>query len=201
MKTNSKRKFLSISLAHFSDETKKEIPADQPKHKAPIEMVLEGKILNQLLHQIDPKSIPQTIFKTKQKLDFWKMIKTASIAAIYGLMCLYLLFFDSWQTFVLNSTNVVKIFHITAYSYSAIVVGALLFALSIYIIYQLIKIQKEKNIFKKISIRGNELEVFSNSNESYFDKQLSEVLYLFDNSGVESIIFDDIDRFDNIMVF
>ena len=48
-------KFLHISLAHFQDDQ------NNASSDAPIkESILEGKILNQLIHQIPAEKIPQT---------------------------------------------------------------------------------------------------------------------------------------------
>lgn len=69
-KKHKNLKFLHISLAHFEsqDENKKE---DKVK-----ESVLEGKILNQLIHQIPVEEIPQTNFRVKKdtgKKDIYLM--------------------------------------------------------------------------------------------------------------------------------
>lgn len=45
-------------------------------------------------------------------------------------------------------------------------------------LYNLLNIQTNKNIFKKINVQGNEIEIFEDSQNSYFDKYLNEVLYL-----------------------
>ncbi|HEM4855971.1 TPA: hypothetical protein U1130_002050, partial [Streptococcus suis] len=50
---------IHISLSHFSREDKTEITDEQVN-------VLEGKIINQLLHRISPEDVPLTIFKSKQ---------------------------------------------------------------------------------------------------------------------------------------
>ena len=56
-KTNhSGLRFLHISLAHFQSPSEK----DEPEAK---ESVLEGKNLNQLIHQISSDKIPQKVFK------------------------------------------------------------------------------------------------------------------------------------------
>ena len=39
-------------------------------------------------------------------------------------------------------------------------------------LYNLLNIQTNKNIFKKISVQGNEIEIFEDSQNSYFDKYL-----------------------------
>ncbi|MNW53394.1 hypothetical protein D3C74_309540 [compost metagenome] len=58
-----------------------------------------------------------------------------------------------------------------------------------------------KNVFRKISLQGNEIEIFEQSNESYFDKYLNEVLYLFENIKTDVIVFEDMDRFNISGIF
>ena len=58
---HSSTKFLHISLAHFQD-TQDEGNSNEPIKNS----VLEGKILNQLIHQIPANKIPQTNFRIKK---------------------------------------------------------------------------------------------------------------------------------------
>ena len=69
------------------------------------------------------------------------------------------------------------------------------------IVYSLIKAQKNKNIFRKISLQGNEIEIFEEQDDSYFDKYLNEVLYLFENIEADVIVFEDMDRFNSSRIF
>ena len=52
--------------------------------------------------------------------------------------------------------------------------------------------------FKNI---GNEIEIFEESDDSYFDKYLNEVLYLFENVDADVIVFEDMDRFNANKIF
>ncbi|EDS3395417.1 hypothetical protein GR986_000929, partial [Salmonella enterica] len=61
-KSHSNIKFVHISLAHF--RATEEAETNEPS-KAISETALEGKILNQLIHQINADDIPQTNFKVK----------------------------------------------------------------------------------------------------------------------------------------
>lgn len=67
--------------------------------------------------------------------------------------------------------------------------------------YQLIKLQKNKKLFKRVNVQGTEIEIFENKEESCFDKYLNEVLYLFENSNVDAIVFEDMDRFEINRIF
>ena len=72
---------------------------------------------------------------------------------------------------------------------------------SITCIYNLIKIQINKNLFHRISIQGNEIEIFESQEDSYFDKYLNEVLYLFEQVEADAIVFEDMDRFNANSIF
>lgn len=59
-KRHNDLRFLHISLAHFKSP-------DQEDETEVKESVLEGKILNQLIHQIPSDKIPQTHFRVKKR--------------------------------------------------------------------------------------------------------------------------------------
>ena len=61
-KKHSDLHFLHISLAHFKSPNEE----DTTEVK---ESVLEGKILNQLIHQIPSDKIPQTNFRVKKRIS------------------------------------------------------------------------------------------------------------------------------------
>nr|WP_235550838.1 hypothetical protein [Paenibacillus sp. Soil787] len=86
---------------------------------------------------------------------------------------------------------------------AAVVVGGIICTLIMsYILYIMIQmITYNKILFKKLKIQGNEIEIFEEANESYFDKYLNEVLYLFENANAEVIVFEDMDRFNSNQIF
>jgi len=55
--------------------------------------------------------------------------------------------------------------------------------------------------FRKLNLKGNEIEIFEESDDSYFDKYLNEVLYLFENVDADVIVFEDMDRFNANKIF
>ena len=79
--------------------------------------------------------------------------------------------------------------------------GIIITALLSLLIYGLIKIQKNKNVFRKLNLQGNEIEIFEESDDSYFDKYLNEVLYLFENADADVVVFEDMDRFNANQIF
>lgn len=67
--------------------------------------------------------------------------------------------------------------------------GILMVTLLLFIVYGLIRVQKNKNVFRKLNLQGNEIEIFEESDDSYFDKYLNEVLYLFENADADVIVY------------
>lgn len=206
-KKHSELKFLHISLAHFQSPDLEETEyADQKDHEEKgrvKESVLEGKILNQLIHQIPSDKISQTNFRVKRKIKRLDIAKSAVIILMLVLMILYFVFFKSWGNYVLSlPDNILKtILSYTISQYSLLISGIILTILLGIVIYGVVKIQKNKNVFRKLNFQGNEIEIFEESNDSYFDKYLNEVLYLFENAEVDAIVFEDMDRFNVNSIF
>lgn len=198
-KKHCDKKFLHISLAHF-EETDGHSTAGNDKDT---EVVLEGKILNQLIQQIDVENIPQTNFHIKRTVSNTRCITFAVGTVIFLLALLHLKYFKAWSGWINSLTDLClkTLLQNFANPYSLLISGVLATLLFGTGLYQLIKAQKNKNIFRKLSVQGNEIEIFGEDDNSYFDKYLNEVLYLFENSGHEVIVFEDLDRFDDNKIF
>jgi len=198
-KKGRKWSFIHISLAHFEAacESKSESIIEGSKKS---EVLLEGKILNQLLHQIPPDRIPQSHFKTKTKISRCNILKI-SIAVLLAIwLTVYFFNFSSicqwvekscWESGFSSALS-------TTYSYS-VPLGSIF--LAGYLIYSLVYVQKSKLFFRKITLYGSEIEIFEHNTESFFDKYLNEVLYLFENAGADVVVFEDMDRFNYNQIF
>lgn len=195
-KRHNDLRFLHISLAHFKSP-------DQEDETEVKESVLEGKILNQLIHQIPSDKIPQTHFRVKKRISPVSIIiKTLETIALLTAI-IYFMFFDSWKSYVsvLPDNWLKSILELSAHPYALMIDGIIIITLSSFLIYGLIKIQKNKNVFRKLNLQGNEIEIFEESDDSYFDKYLNEVLYLFENVDADVIVFEDMDRFNANKIF
>ena len=190
------KKFIHISLAHFEEN-------DAIEKGSVKETVLEGKILNQLIHQIPESHIPQTNFRVKADVSIKSILEKTCLISLYILLFLHLALSEIWERFIAKFPNgCFKNLLLWSTSPYVYFVSGLLFAcLSAYFIYMIVQLQKNRRILKKLNLKGNEIEIFEDSNESYFDKYLNEVLYLFEHSDADVIVFEDLDRFDAIQIF
>lgn len=188
-KKNSEKKFLHISLAHFKD-------FDDGDSDGGIALNnLEAKILNQLIHQIDPKDIFQTNFKIKRKITKNEIIITTLLLLTFFLFSLNLIYSEKWEKFIIYS-KLKKFFQFTTKEYFKLTIGIVLLIILGIFIYEVLKLHKAKGFFRKLNIQGNEIDIAEDNNDSYFDKYLNEVLYLFQESNVDVIVFEDIDRYE-----
>lgn len=212
-KRHQDKKFIHISLAHFEPDHKEAQKAEQTNkrednktedQKKPSESVLEGKILNQLIHQLKEDNIPQTNFRVKRTLSK-KQIALNSIAIIaLFVTVIHLTLSYIWIDFVSSFATgcwLRSILELTTTPASFFVSGCVGLGIIAYFIASSVKRQRFRAAIRKLSFQGNDIELFENNNDSFFDKYLNEVLYLFENSGVDAIVFEDMDRYDMEGIF
>lgn len=192
-KKHQELQFMHISLAHF----------DTPDQGKIDESVLEGKILNQLIHQIPSDKIPQTNFRVKKKIDKESIEQMKYTVICFLIATIYFVRFDTWKNYVsiLPDSCTKYILMITTHPYALIADGILIVILLSSFMGWLIGIQKSRNILHKVNLQGNEIEICPEKDDSYFDKYLNEVLYLFENTDADVIVFEDIDRFGANIIF
>lgn len=189
-------KFVHISLAHFQN-------AEDQNEAGVKESVLEGKILNQLIHQIPSDKIPQTNFHIKQSVKVKKIWGNTVLAALFFIVGLYLFNVERWSAYVgsLTPSWFSGLLALSTKEYAPLIGGFICFGLLAAFFFQIALMQKNKNLFKKFSFQGNEIEIFEESEDSFFDKYLNEVLYLFENVDADVIVFEDMDRFEVNRIF
>lgn len=178
---------IHISLSYFSPNLKSKIKNKNPDDEFTFndELMLERKIINQLIHQIDPKQIPSTDFKVKAESKSWINIVWANIIALFFCCFIYK-----------GTTLFNKIFD----EYTLLLIG-LSFALFTFISYKALDLQNRKNLIRKLKIFQNEIDISSSECDvSYFDKYLDEIIYILDKSQLDFIVFEDIDRYDDNLI-
>lgn len=202
---------LRISLAHFQPTKSGNELADEQGLKPVLkdgeavsssyqmEQLLEGKIINQILHKIPAKVAKEAGFKM---VDTDNEIKSNAFswltATITGILLVYLfippLAAPVVSHFVLSYNNL--------FSLILLVLAIVLIAIAVSFSY--IHGKDIKTFFshlQRVKIEGNEIELFQDKDAAYFDKYLDSILYIIDHSGKRFFIFEDIDRFDTTLIF
>lgn len=192
-------KFIHISLGQYE-----EINSSEKKGLNSREInTIEGKIINQLLHQIEPNKIGKSIFKTLEAKSRIKPICFTIYSGLILILSVYLFNNSMWNELVKDvsflSFTMERRMHFFAFCF--------LFILILIGIFYLLKLQRDFGFIKKLSLKANQMEtdieIFSNENSrvSYFDRYLDDVLYLFKQSKADVIVFEDIERFNDSKIF
>lgn len=226
-KNHPEKNFIKISLASFQNKEISRAPSEIPVVYDPklavdsqgirmeneneeslsdkeSETLLEGKIINHLIHQIPKKNIPQTFFSTKEDIKRKDVFLISVIITTWALAILHLVFGTQWNSFtgtVFNLDFLNKILPLTSKPEAYFLSGLVVVILSFVITNFVVRAQKTKHILKKLNVKGNEIEVFEDKEDSHFDKHLNEMLYLLRHTKADAIVFEDLDRFDNSYIY
>lgn len=204
---------LRISLAHFQPTKAGNELTDEQGVKPVLkdgeavsssyqmEQLLEGKIINQILHKIPAEVAKAAGFKM---LDMDNELKSNAFswltATITGILLGYLfippLAAPVVSLFAPSYNNLLFII--------LLVLAIVLIAIAIAVSFSYIHGKDIKTFFshlQRVKIEGNEIELFQDKDAAYFDKYLDSILNIIDYSGKQFFIFEDIDRFDTTLIF
>lgn len=197
-KSHPDKKFLHISFAHFQDKDKE---GEQP----PDETRLEGKIINQLIHQMPAEAIPQTHFQILKEVDRDKIKKYLYWGVLLAALLAFICFHDAWCRLVdsLSLESLRSLLGITRRKEAVLAAAAAWVVLAVSGLTEYIFLQRNQRILRKVNLKGANLdiELFGGESDSYFDRYLNEVLYLFDHVDADAVVFEDIDRYDRSLIF
>ena len=194
VKEKNLKNIITVSLGKYEDECGKskynndgkvENNSCSTKVDNEQENRIERQIINQIVSQIDSKKISKSKYRFKS--DKADLIETICI------------FFFLSSIFILINWNEFKNFKLEISVFN--VLNLVLFVSLFFIILVL----KKKNIFNisKINFKLVEAQLDDkvSSDETVIDKDMKEIVYLLYNSGTEVVVFEDLDRYDNIEIY
>lgn len=145
---------------------------------------LEEKIINQLIQQIPDKVLRYTKYRTKRKPS--KVFNSLVWASITYLILAYI-FKDSienWSSLKILQSFLTIILPIASLAF---LIGASVIKLGMY------------NRIKQLSIHQLTVDTSDEADtSSYFDRNLDEILYILAESDINTIVFEDLDRFSDV---
>lgn len=179
---------IHISLAYFSPTLESKIKGKKKDDELAFEdeLMLERKIINQLIHQIDPNKIPATEFKVKNELKKRTKLTWTIIITLLIFLFIYGKEITLWFSVFFNGYHVFE---------------SLLLLFICFVTYNVLILQDRKNLIRTLKIFENEIDIStSNCDVSYFDRYLNEITYILDKSNLDFIVFEDIDRYDDNLI-
>lgn len=192
------KRCIHISLAKFESATEgkaKDTEAGNDQRD------LEIKVLNQLIHQIPPKLIPQTQFRIKKEVGMGSVWKYTISLFLLLFSVLYLVKVPGAQWdqekvpifYLLLSNNILNW-----------IMLAVCMAAAGVILYSIVNRQLKQPLIKTIQVDKSQIDLVEDKNESkehQFDRYMDEIIYLFRKGRIDALILEDIDRFGTLDIF
>lgn len=164
-----------------------------------MEQLLEGKIINQIVHKIPQKVAKAAGFSV---IDEEPKDDSCMLSLIFaGIIGIILVF---WCIPSITSPVIRHFFFHYSYPISIILFVVLLLLISVIVTLTYSHGAAVQSFFvhiRRVKLQGNEIELFQNEEAGYFDKYLDSILYMLNHSGKQFFIFEDIDRFDTTLIF
>jgi len=197
---NTDHKYLPISLALFTDDIAREnneedkwknIVAKNSDNDVNLEEELEISILQQILYKVSAEKIPDSRFKRIRDYNSRKTYGALTFSVIWIVSAFLLFGFNFVDD--LNPRNWDLNNPISWFALASIVVFLIgvLFLLK----YSIRSFSNSK--VNKFSIQG-EIEF---KEASVFNRYLDEILYFFEKTDYDVVVFEDIDRFNTVSIF
>ena len=197
-KFKNEEKVIHISLAHFE-----QLENLGKCSRLEDEARLEAKIINQLIHQIDPKLISKTGFTAQIKNISWQEGFKLFGILLASIIPFFIIFGKKLEPFISNLTLkfMSDIFLFFRTSTGLLILSVFFLVIIFLLILSLLQHSRGNNLLKSFSLKDLSLEVSDKKHESFFDIYLSEIRYLFENSGSTIVAIEDIDRYLSSSIF
>jgi len=189
-KYNKDYRFLNISLATFKEDKKEQ----KEEQKNDILRLIELSILQQLFFHEKDSKIPDSRFKkikNNKRKYLWAMTLGLFVFIISFLNIIFPDFLLKFAFFKL-APDTFKIFHII--SVIIVLLG------SLFAIFKSIRLLKGLTI-KKIGISKTTIEIDDSISKSILNNHIDEILYFFEVTNYNVVVFEDLDRFEQTDVF
>jgi len=189
IKQNIQWNYLNISLATFKNPIEKHTIESQKQETEAI----EKSILQQLFYSVSQKDIPKSRLKritTTKKRSLFAL----TLFLFIWLLTLIITFFP--ESIILKSHPLIQS-TISKYKDIATILFLVLSFTFLYFLLKYFEVIQEL----KFKFQDTEITLNNKRNESILNTYLDEVLYFFEKSKVNIVIFEDLDRFNNPEIF
>lgn len=208
---NNLENVISVSLGQYDDvvpenipiQTKDEISGrsafvgaddsiDIISENADLENNIERQLINQIVAQVDNKTIPLSKYQYLENKNTSKSICEA------GLVIAFILSLLLWKYRVEIVANLEKNNYVICF----FIIIVIIFLLPImYFLFGIIK--RRKVPFTKIKFGSAEanLNEQSNTDETVLDRDIRELVYILYNSDSNVVVFEDLDRYNHLDIY
>lgn len=198
------RNVITVSLGKYDDEgllseveKKQQNEGEDFKErlrskKEEIENSIERQLINQVVAQIDSKSIPLSKYQYQENKSFLKSIFEVILSLSF---ILSILFWIYRKEFLLKIQN-----EIVEKGFLVLVLFLFLIPIA-YVVFGLTKRKKLQFLKVKIGTTEASLQEDLNVDETVLDRDIRELVYVLYNSKSDLVVFEDLDRYDHLEIY
>ncbi|RPF57028.1 hypothetical protein [Aquisalibacillus elongatus] len=176
---NKKSKMMRVSIATFQPNEESSNSSDN---------ILEQQILQQMFLQVNPNKIPKSNFTKLSDLSFWRLF-----------VCLFYFLFTVVFTVLMVSNGWFNQFF-SSLNFLGLLLLIPLIVLNGFSVFLLLHFFKKIGV-SKFGFASTNFEVNFEDGSTVFNHYLDEIIYLFNKTDFQYIIFEDLDRFQSIEIF
>lgn len=185
------------SVSQIPKKEESSVSAKETKH----DQLLEASILQQLFYRVKGEDLPFSRFKRIKHITNEYVSEQAVWFFVWFISGIIIFFPSAIVQLLSRIGNVKGIPFRDEINVFALVVALLVFAWrTLEYIIVLLKFANGTK-FKKINLKNGELELHQGSDSSVLNKHIDEIIYFFEVTQFEVVIFEDLDRFDNPEIF
>jgi hypothetical protein len=177
-----------ITAENTSTETKEEKPQ---KDKFELHQDIERSILQQFFYREEDKTIPYSRFK--------RIRNTHKRNIVIHSILIGFLFLYGWKLFFTKSFDAFLAFDFLKTIDKSIIVSLVLFLL-FYYFYKSVQFLWNLQI-SNFNFKKGEITLAKQEKASILNEHLDEILYFFEVTSYDVVIFEDLDRFDTTEIF
>ena len=185
--------YITVSLGKYEDDINDGL-SNENDQNIKDESRIERQLINQMLSQIKSEKILLSKYKFNRNFSHKDIIFRLVLTVCFILSILVWLLRESIYELLKNS---IKDFSSDKLLY---VCGPLFLLPMVVFLYLFYRENRVK--ISRINLQGAEAEFKDgNDDETVLDRDIKEIVYLLSSSGVEFVIFEDLDRYDSINIF
>jgi hypothetical protein len=185
-------RIVSVSLSTLGSEAVKTGPDSSdttPLETSPITNAIQKEVVKQLLYREKPSKVPGSRYR---RIEAFRRVRSILLSALIGAGFAVIGFISSWLSRIEVAVQHNGWFVLLAYFGLFVIISFVAYGLQ-WFFHNRLRIDKVTSGPASVSL--------TDKSESFFDKYLDEIVYFFEATVYDVVIFEDIDRFNDPYIF
>jgi len=184
-----RKRVVELSLSALAPIETEDLDDSIPKQAATPTNQIQQEIVKQLLYREPPGNTPASRFRRIQK---FRPFRELAIAALSSIVVSLAFVIAGWTAKILVA--------FPGIAFLESVLNVEIFGVSILVLFVLRSLTYGRLSIKQVTA-GTATVILDDRSVSYFDQYLDEIVYFFEVSRTNIVIFEDIDRFNDANIF